>query len=151
VYNRPMRIFLGFVAGALAVLTFHQGMVEALYLVGLTPHTAFRATPTLPFGMPLVLSHTFWGGLYGAIFAAFMPRFRAPLWLCGIGMGFIAALATLFVVAPIKGHGVAYGWAMWPVVRTFLVIGTWGLGVGLILPLLRPRPLRVGERLSPAT
>jgi len=32
-----MRIFLGFVAAVIAVLTFHQGMLELLYLLGAAP------------------------------------------------------------------------------------------------------------------
>lgn len=145
-----MRIFLGFVAGALAVLTFHQGMVELLYLAGLVPRMAFRVAPVPPFGVPLVLSLTFWGGLYGAVFAALIPRLRAPLWLCGIGLGCVAALIALFVVAPLKGHAPAYGGAIWPIAKTFILTGAWGLGVGLIFPLLRPRSVR-GAGFNPAT
>jgi hypothetical protein len=34
---------------------------------------------------------------------------------------------------------VANGWMAWPILRSFLINGCWGLGVGLILPLLLPR------------
>jgi hypothetical protein len=137
-----LRAFLGFVAGAIAVLTFHQGMVEILHLLGLTPFTAFRTASVPPFGVPLVVSLSFWGGLYGAAFGALMPRFTLPLWLCGVILGLIAALVAMFIVAPIKGHPIAQGWAAGPILRSLLINGTWGLGVGLILPLLLPRTLK---------
>ena len=37
----PMRAFLGFVAAAIAVLTFHQGMVAALHAVGWVPFAPY--------------------------------------------------------------------------------------------------------------
>jgi hypothetical protein len=45
----------------------------------------------------------------------------------------------MFIVAPIKGMPIANGWMVWPILRSLLINGAWGLGVGLILPLLLPR------------
>jgi hypothetical protein len=94
-----------------------------------------------PFGVPLIVDLCFWGGLYGAVFGLLRPRFTLPLWLCGLIMGIIAALVAMFIVAPIKGMPIANGWMVWPILRSFLINGCWGLGVGLILPLLLPRGL----------
>jgi hypothetical protein len=47
----------------------------------------------------------------------------------------------MFIVAPIKGHPIANGWHLWPIARSLLINGFWGLGVGLILPLLTPRAM----------
>ena len=105
-----MRAFLGFVAAAIAVLTFHQGMVAALYEIGWAPFAPFRTTPVPPFGVPVIVSLCFWGGLYGAVFGLLMPRFTWPLWLCGLILGVIAALVGMFIVAPIKGNPIAGGW-----------------------------------------
>ena len=134
-----LRAFLGFVAGALAVLTFHQGMVTALHLAALTTGVAYRIMPVPPFGVPSVVSLSFWGGLYGALFGLMSPRLKLPLWLCGIGIGLVAALVSMIVVAPLKGNAIVYGWAAWPIGRSLLINGVWGLGLGLILPLLWPR------------
>lgn len=136
-----MRAFLGCIAGAIAVLTFHQGSAELFHILGLARHTAFRLVPTWPFGVPSVVSLTLWGALYGAAFGLIAPHLRRPVWLQGVGLGLIAASVALFVVAPLKGHAVAYGFEALPVTRTLIVTATWGLGVGLILPLLRPRLL----------
>jgi hypothetical protein len=150
-----MRAFLGFVAGALAVLTFHQGLVELLHILGLAPQAAFRVTPVLPFNVPTIVSLSFWGGVYGAVFGVLKSRFRSPSWQGGLCLGLLAAIIGMVIVSPIKGNPIAYGWYAWPIARSFLVNGFWGVGVGLIIPLLQPRPLvrssLGGSRASHAT
>lgn len=135
------RMVLGFVAGALAVLTFHQGLVAVLHAAGLSSFSAYRVTPVPPFAVPLVVSLSFWGGLYGVVFGLVAPRLRLPYWATGMAVGLLAAMVGMFMVAPIKGNPVAAGWAAWPMARSLLVNGFWGLGLGLILPVLSPRPL----------
>jgi hypothetical protein len=137
----PMRAFLGFVAAAIAVLTFHQGMVAALHSVGWAPLAPYRTTPVPPFNVPVIVSLCFWGGLYGAMFGLLMPRFTWPAWLCGVILGLIAATVAMFIVAPIKGLPIAGGWVPGNILRSLAINGCWGLGVGLILPLLMPRSL----------
>ena len=139
--SAPMRAFLGFIAAAIAVLTFHQGMVAALHAIGWAPFTPYRTTPVPPFGVPVIVSLCFWGGLYGAVFGASMPRFTWPIWACGLILGLIAALVGMFIVAPLKGHPIASGWVPANMLRSVVVNGFWGLGVSIILPLLMPRAL----------
>jgi hypothetical protein len=134
-----MRGFLGFVAAAISVLIFHQGMWALLYAAGSMPRPPYPTNPIPPFGVPLIVDLCFWGGLYGVVFGLLRPRFTAPLWLCGLIMGIIAALVGMFIVAPIKGLPIANGWVISAIVRSLLINGAWGLGVGLILPLLHPR------------
>ena len=151
----PMRAFLGFVAGALAILTFHQGLVEALHLLGLAPQAAFRTTPVMPLNVPTIVSLCFWGGLYAMVFNIIRPHLRVPLWLCGLGLGLVSAAISMIIIAPIKGNPIAFDGQTWPIVRSLLVNGFWGLGVIAILPLLQPRPLVStdlgGSRASHAT
>jgi hypothetical protein len=137
----PMRAFLGFIAGAIAVLTFHQGMLEALHAAGWSSYAWFRTTPVPPFNVPVIVSLCFWGGLYGAVFGLAMPRFTWPMWLCGLALGVIAALVGLFIAAPLKGMPIAGGWVPATILRSVVINGFWGIGVGLILPLLMPRSL----------
>jgi hypothetical protein len=110
--------------------------------LGVSPFTAYRANPVPPFGVPLIADLCFWGGLYGLVFGLLVPRFTWPLWVCGLILGVVAALVGMFVVAPIKGYTLANGWQAWPIARSLIINGFWGLGVGLILPLLMPRGLR---------
>ena len=80
--------------------------------------------------------------VHGLAFGLLLPRFTWPIWLCGVILGIVAALVSMFVVSPIKGGGFGYGWHVWPMARSLIINGFWGLGVGLILPLLMPRGLR---------
>jgi hypothetical protein len=103
----------------------------------------YPTNPIPPFGVPLIVDLCFWGGLYGIVFGLLRPRFTLPLWLCGLVMGIVAALVGMFIVAPIKGMPVAGGWRAAAMANSFLINGCWGLGVGVILPLLRPRAPRM--------
>lgn len=135
------RACLGFSAGAIAALVFHQGLAGIFDVAGIGKMVAFRVQPTWPFGIPALVSLSFWGAMYGVVLALPMPPFRRPLWQVGIALGLIAGLVTLFVVLPLKGFPVAHGWAVWPIARTLILTMSWGMGTGLILPLLQPRPL----------
>src|SRR6185437_16568070 len=86
----PMRAFLGFIAAVIAVLAFHQGMVAVLHSVGWVRFAPYRTTPVPPFGVPVIVSNCFWGGLYGVAFGLLVPRFTWPLWLCGLILGLVA-------------------------------------------------------------
>ncbi len=136
------RAVFGFVAAAISVLTFHQGMwwlLHALNLPGMGMPPPFPMRPTAPLGVPLLASLCFWGGLYGAVFGLALPVVPRPLWLSGLGLGIIAALVGMFVVAAIKGLPIGGGWVATNWIRSFLINGCWGIGVGLILPLFPVR------------
>src|SRR5262249_33285115 len=91
-----------------------------------------------PFGVPLIIDLCFWGGLWGAVFGLVIPRMPAssPMWVRGLVLGIMAALVGLFVVPLVKGLPVAGGWAAMSFVRSFLINGFWGIGVGVLYPLL---------------
>lgn len=134
------RAVFGFVAGAVSVLVFHQGMWELLHLLGrMPPWYPTGAVP--PFGVPRIVDMCFWGGIWGLVFGLVLPGLprSAPMWLLGLGLGIAAALVGLFIVPLIKGLPVAGGWAPIAFVRSFLINGCWGIGVGLILPLISRR------------
>jgi len=139
----PMRLFLGFIAGAIAVLTFHQGTTAVLHAAfpAWVTSAPYRTMPVPPFGVPSIVSNCFWGGVWGALFGLVMPKLRWPLWLCGIGLGLCAVLAGWFIVAPLKGVPIAAGWVPSAMLRSVVINGCFGLGVGIILPLLMPRRL----------
>ncbi len=131
------RAILGFIAAAISVLTFHQGMWASLHLVGwMPPPYPTRGVP--PFGVPLIINLCFWGGVWGAVFGLVLPKLPAsyPMWLRGLGLGIAAALVGLFIVPLIKGLPVAGGWAAMSFLRSFLINGCWGIGVALFLSLL---------------
>ncbi|MBL6456212.1 hypothetical protein JMJ55_12835 [Belnapia sp. T6] len=135
------RALLGFLAAVLAVLTFHQGMWGILHLLGMMPRPPYPMNPVPPLGVPLLVNLCFWGGLYGLVYGLVLPRLpRAPGWLLGLGLGLLAALVGWFVVAPLKGQPIAAGWVPARMLLSVLINGAWGIGVGIILPMLLPRP-----------
>jgi hypothetical protein len=140
----PMRALLGFVAGAVAVLIFHQGSWELFHLAGLMP-APFPMGPTQPWGVPVTISLCFWGGLYGLVYGLLMPKLTMPPWLSGLILGVIATLVLGFIVAPIKGRPIAFGWVPRTMAVVLVIHGVWGIGVGLIMQLLASRRTAPGR------
>ena len=133
----PMRALLGFAAAALSVLTFHQGTWALLHAAGLMPAAPYPTRPVPPLGVPLIVNFCFWGGLYGLAFGLALPRLpRAPMWLLGLGLGLLATAVGWLVVAPLKGQPVAGGFVPLRMLVSVLINGAWGIGVGMVLPLL---------------
>jgi hypothetical protein len=140
-HSPAKRAVMGFLAAAIAVLTFHQGMWELLHLAaipGLGMPAWFPMDGVPPWGVPKLANLCFWGGLYGVAFGLLMPKFTMPLWLCGLMTGLIASLVGLFVVPAIKGLPVGGGWVLMNWLRSFLINGSWGVGLGVFLPFLLP-------------
>jgi hypothetical protein len=135
-----MRALLGFVAAAISLLTFHQGTWALLHAAGLMLPAPYPVDPVPPLVVPRIANFCFWAGLYGAAFGLALPRLpRAPMWLLGLGLGLLAVLVLWFVVAPLKGQPVVGGFVPVRMLGTALIHGAWGIGVGLILPLLMGR------------
>jgi hypothetical protein len=146
--HAPARAVFGFVAGALSVLIFHQGMWAALHVAGLMP-PPYPMGPSGPWGVPHLMDMAFWGGVWGILFGLALPAFpRIPSWLLGFGLGALAILAGWFLVAPLKGHPIGNGWHPIGIALSILINGFWGLGVGLIAPLLIPRSRRSARKFA---
>jgi hypothetical protein len=123
----------GFVFGALAVLTFHQGVLGLLHAIGLAPRAPYSLQATAPFGVPQMWSISAWGGVWGVLLAATLHRLEgARLVLAATLFGLLGpTLVAWFVVAPIKGQAVAGGFAANVMMVGLLVNAAWGLGTGL--------------------
>ena len=59
--------FKSFVAGFIATLVFHQGLIGLLHLMGVVPFSPFNMTATQPLGVPSVVSLAFFGVLWGIL------------------------------------------------------------------------------------
>jgi hypothetical protein len=130
-------ITIGFLAGAAAVLIFHQGAVALMNVLGLTERVPYVTQPTQPFGVPQFWSLTFWGGVWGVVFAALLRHLDGGrLVVASLLLG--AVLPTLvawFFVAPLKGQPAAAGYVPMAMAFGVIVNGAWGLGTGLGLAL----------------
>lgn len=142
-------VVLAFVAGFLAVPLFHQPMLALLHAVGLTQAMPDAVRPVPPFGVPLVVSQSFWGGVWGLVFALVEPRFPRGIgyWIAAALFGALAlCLVAWLVVAPLKGLPVAGGGGPSVLATGLLVNAAWGLGTALLLRALQKLP--GGNRLA---
>src|SRR3954466_7505522 len=108
-----LKLVLGFVAGFIAVLLFHQPVVAALAALGMIKAGVYSMTATAPLGVPQVISLSFWGGMWGIVFALCEHRFPrgGVYWVYAFLFGAIfPTLVAWFVVSPIKHNPMAGGW-----------------------------------------
>ncbi|MBI5605972.1 MAG: hypothetical protein HY879_21770 [Deltaproteobacteria bacterium] len=137
----PAGLLVGFAAGFLATLIFHQLMLTVLWSIGLAPSGPFSMKATQPFGVPAVLSLAFWGGMWGILLALIQGRFpQDGYWISTFLFGAILpSLVALLVVLPLKGRPIGGGWPPPLLLTVFLNNGAWGIGTGLILKALSGR------------
>jgi hypothetical protein len=131
----PTRLVLAFVAGVLAVPIFHQILLWILHAAGVVPIAPFNMAATKPLGIPDVISISFWGGVWGVIFALTLPRWFSgtAYWIAAIVAGGIAlTLVFMFVVWPLKFGGLPPNMVGLFVIG-FLLNAAWGLGWALFL------------------
>jgi hypothetical protein len=132
----PARLVLGFVAGFVSTLIFHQIALALLWTLGIAPFGPYSMAATSPFGVPAVISLAFWGGVWGILYALVDGRFprNGGYWVAAFLFGAILpTLVALFVVVPLKGGPVAAGWNPFVWVTAFLINGSWGVGTGVFL------------------
>lgn len=134
--SRGAGLALGFVAGFLAVLLFHQPLIGLFYATGLGGNAPYALQPIPPLGVPRVISLAFWGGVWGIVFALLRPWLPARGWallLAGLVFGALApTLFGRFVITPLRGQAIqALTFAnLW---RGLLVNGAWGLGTATVM------------------
>lgn len=134
----PRLLLLGFAAGFVATLIFHQGLWYLFNQAGIVPPSrpAWPIDPIPPFGVPAVLSKAFWGGIWGmALTPALVHLSGASYWAAWILAGALALTAVaFFVVPPLKGEPMQ---AMGPRFLIGMAVnGAWGFGTALILQIL---------------
>jgi hypothetical protein len=126
---------VGFAAGVLAVLVFHQGMVALLHLAGLVPNPPFPTRAVPPLGLPQIVSMAFWGGVWGILAAAIVAA--RPGWppvLVGLLVGAVGCVLVGFtLVAALRGQPLMAGFDLNRWWRSLAINGAFGLGVGLLL------------------
>lgn len=129
-----------FIAGALAVPLCHQVVLALLNVAGVIPRKPFAMTPTEPFGVPQVISLSFWGGVWGIILGLILMRAKSPraFWIIAIVVGAIApTLVAGLVVAPLKGQAAGGDAKMFAI--GLLINGAWGLGTAAFYRLMDRR------------
>ena len=130
-----MNYLKAFIAGFLATLAFHQGLLGLLHTVGAAPIAPFNMTATPPLNVPQFVSLAFWGGVWALPVWAIISRLSGFLhWVVAIVIGAIGPSAVaMLVVFPAKNLEVT------PeiIVGALLLNGAWGFGVALWMLILR--------------
>jgi len=135
-----VHFLLAFVAGFVATLVFHQGLLAILHRAGASPRRAYDMQPTAPLRVPQVVSLAFWGGVWAAVLMPLLARWDGSwrYWVAWLVAGALGpSLVALFVVLPLKGKPVAGGGNPKLIVGALLLNGVWGLGTALVLRLLQ--------------
>jgi hypothetical protein len=145
------RIVLGFIAAAISVLVVHEGIIYLLGVAGYLPppNRGWSMTPAIaPWGVPRLINNIFWGGLWGVLFALIYEWVPGGWsWLKGLIYGLAIVVVSNWILLPlIKGQvfGQANqvlfgGWNPSRMVAVALIVGGFGLGLGIIYGLMRPR------------
>jgi hypothetical protein len=143
------RIVLGFIAAAISVLVAHEGIIYLLNAGGYIPSQGWSMTPAIPpWGVPRLVNNVFWGGLWGVLFALFYNWIPGGMaWLKGLIFGLFIVVVSNWILLPlIKGQvfGQANqvlfnGWNPTRMLIVAVIIGGFGLGLGIIYGLIGPR------------
>jgi hypothetical protein len=134
-----------FLAGALAVPVFHQILLLILHAAGIVPFAPFNMAPTKPFGVPDLISISFWGGVWGVVFALTLPRWFSgtAYWIASAVVGGVAlTLVFMFVVWPLKIGGLPPDMVGLFIIG-FLLNAAWGIGWALFVMLFER--MRAGD------
>jgi hypothetical protein len=151
-YNIYKLSLIGFVAGFIATLTFHQFALWLMRLAAIAPFGPYNMTATAPFGIPAVFSLAFWGGIWGIIFVLMHNRFPRGGGYWGTAFVFGAvfpSLVALLVVLPLKGLPLGGGWHWQLLLTAFLINGVWGIGTAVLIRLMTTRKEWIGSRQPP--
>jgi hypothetical protein len=139
IVSPAMWIMLGFVAGLVSVLTFHQGTIGLMYLLGFVPNPPYNMAARPPLGVPGVFSASFWGGLWIMVFAAvtwYRPSLRRTnrdLVIAGLLWGAVVIpLFNLLVLGPVI-YGRPFAFALPGFIRGMIIHGMFGLGAAVFM------------------
>lgn len=144
----PRNVVAGFLAGALSVIVFHQSAYAVMSNLGMVQGQPWRMNSFVaPFNVPDLVNQSFWGGLWGILFALVVDRMpRVPTWVNGLifGLLFTMLLGSWIIVALIKGRPLFSGYFqnldMGRLRNGFLLNGVaFGIGLGLIYSYLPSR------------
>jgi hypothetical protein len=104
--------------------------------------------PIPPWGVPRLANNVFWGGLWGVLFALVYDWIPGGLaWLKGLIFGLFIVVVSNWILLPlIKGqifgqpNQVLFSaWNQERMLAVALIVGGFGLGLGIIYGLIGPR------------
>jgi hypothetical protein len=125
---------LGFIVGAIAVVTVHDLIRYFLNARGFFPLPPWSMQPSAVTGVPQIVSDMFWGGLWGALFVLLLgiiPGGSLPIQ--GLIYGIVApAILGVFILVPlITGRfPLFFGGDLKLIGSVLLILAGWGAFTG---------------------
>ena len=138
--NLFARAAAAFVVGGLAVLVVHQPVVAMLHALGSATITPYSLRATRPWGIPVFLSLSFWGGIWAIPIVWVLDRLPRGwiYWIGAICLGALPpTLMTWFVIFPLMSLSASKTGASVGAVNALIVNGVWGLAIGFAWSRLR--------------
>ncbi|HML43650.1 MAG: hypothetical protein JNN24_04100 [Hyphomicrobium zavarzinii] len=117
-------LVLGFIAGAIALVTVHELIGLWLYNSGYATRLPWSMEPSLMTGYPQIATDAVWGGVWGAVFALILGSVpRGSMTFRGALLGLIgpALVGTLVLIPLIRSEPPFLGNdinLIWPVLAT---------------------------------
>ncbi|MDA3922968.1 MAG: hypothetical protein PF501_20165 [Salinisphaera sp.] len=136
-------IIKAFIAGFVATLTFHQGLLWGLDRLQVLSATAWRMTPVPPLGVPSVISLAFWGGLWGiVIWLLIRNALAAGYYVGAVILGAILPTLVALTLVPLtRGTSVdtmVGGLTLHHAAIGLALNGAFGLGVAIFMRIMHP-------------
>lgn len=134
---------LGFIAGAIAVVTAHEIIDFILLQAGMFPRVPWSMEPAAMTGVPQIVSDMFWGGVWGILFVllyGFIPG-GGPT-VKGLIFGILGpAILGVFILVPlITGwFPLFFAFDPKPIVSVLLILAGFGAAMGWLYGLMQAR------------
>ncbi len=145
--QRAIDLVKAFAAGFASTLVFHQGLLTLFYLAAVVPRAPYDLRAVPPMAIPAVISLAFWGGAWGVAIWPFLKHVAGPAyWARALVISAVfPSVVGLFIVFPLKGMPMAGGWNPKVIVSALVLDGAWGLGMALLMRLMRVSPAKHSE------
>ena len=145
--QRAINFVKAFVAGFVSTIVFHQGLLTLFYLAAVVPRAPYDLRAVPPMAIPAVISLAFWGGAWGVAIWPFLKHVAGPAyWARALVISAVfPSVVGLFIVFPLKGMPMAGGWNPKVIVSALVLDGAWGLGMALLMRLMRVSPAKHSE------
>jgi hypothetical protein len=136
-------LILGFVAGAIAVVTVHEIVNFVLLQAGVFPRVPWSMEPAAMTGLPQIVSDAFWGGLWGVLFALIVDSIPGGSFtIKGLIFGIVGpAIIGVFILVPlITGRfPLFFGGDPKLIGSVLLILAAFGAGMGWLYGLFTSR------------
>lgn len=134
---------LGFIAGAIAVVTAHEIIDFILLQAGMFPRVPWSMEPAAMTGVPQIVSDMFWGGVWGILFVllyGFIPG-GGPT-VKGLIFGILGpAILGVFILVPLitGSFPLFFAFDPKPIVSVLLILAGFGAAMGWLYGLMQAR------------